>query len=228
MKFVDWDEVPGAEPEDILLVTELCVGGTLQQRIDDTSKGLPGREALDLLLQISSALEYLHEDGRLHSDVKPRNILIRSLEPLQAVLGDCADIKYTWKIPDSPPRGTPAYFSPEILHFNRSRGTGDDMWALGITMLGMVGQWPQMKYTKEGVKIYPKECHDHVVLLKSLNRGDELVEGLLVPLLAWDVRSRMKAGECSKKAVQLRDSGKWGDGKVKLKIPEDFKPISFW
>jgi serine/threonine protein kinase len=227
LKFVDWDEKAGV-PQDTLLITELFVGGTLQQSIDNTSKGLAGHEVLELLAQISSALEYLHSRGSFHSDVKPRNTLVRKLQPIHIVLGDCGDIKQVERIPKGPPRGTPAYLSPEILLHNRCQGTGDDMWALGITMLGLVGQWPQMVFTKDGAKEYPKKCFDHVLLLKRLNPGHELVEDLLAKLVHWNAASRMKAKECRRRAAELRDSGKWGDETVYLKMPEDFKPVSFW
>lgn len=227
MKFVGWEE-PLGKPEDVLLVMELCDGGSLQHRIDSTTSGLPGREALEILRQIASALEYLHSRGQFHSDVKPRNILLRSLNPLHAVLGDCADIKDVRSIPRDRPRGTPAYLSPEILRLNRCCGTMDDMWALGITMLGMVGQWPQMEFTQEGLKKYPKKCHDHVKKLVELNPGDEIVEGLLAGLVEWDSNRRMDAVKCRRMAVELRDSGRWNTEKVKLKVPDEFKPISFW
>ena len=166
--------------------------------------------------------------GLLIAGVKPRNILLRSLNPLHAVLGDCAEIKDVRSIPRDRPRGTPAYLSPEILRLNRCCGTMDDMWALGITMLGMVGQWPQMEFTQEGLKKYPKKCHDHVKKLVELNPGDEIVEGLLAGLVEWDSNRRMDAVKCRRMAVELRDSGRWNTEKVKLKVPDEFKPISFW
>lgn len=104
----------------------------------------------------------------------------------------------------------------------------DDMWALGITTLGMVGQWPQMEFTQEGLKKYPKKCHDHVKKLVELNPGDEVVEGLLAGLVEWDSNRRMDAVKCRRMAVELRDSGRWNTEKVKLKVPDEFKPISFW
>ncbi|KAK0386358.1 hypothetical protein NLU13_6195 [Sarocladium strictum] len=207
LKFIDWDEHSGgSDPDDVLLITDLCEGGTLQQRIDNTFKGLSGRETLQLTAQIASALDYLHSTGRFHSDVKPRNILIRSVTPLHIVLGDCGD----------------------ILRLNRCHGTGDDMWALGVTMLGMVGQWPQIDLTKDAARTYPKKCHDHVVVLRDLNAGNKLVEELLMPLLAWDAKDRLHADACRKKAIELRDSEIWSEERVMLRIPDDFKPISFW
>lgn len=229
MKFIDWDEHSGgSDPDDVLLITDLCEGGTLQQRIGNRFKGLSGRETLQLTAQIASALDYLHSTGRFHSDVKPRNILIRSVTPLHIVLGDCGDVKEISKASASRSRGTPAYFSPEILRLNRCHGTGDDMWALGVTMLGMVGQWPQIDLTKDAARTYPKKCHDHVVVLRDLNAGNKLVEELLMPLLAWDAKDRLHADACRKKAIELRDSEIWSEERVMLRIPDDFKPISFW
>ena len=57
------------------MVMDYLPGGTLKDRI--TSKGaLPARTADAVALQIAEALQAAHEQGMIHRDIKPHNILI--------------------------------------------------------------------------------------------------------------------------------------------------------
>jgi eukaryotic-like serine/threonine-protein kinase len=57
------------------MAMEYLSGGTLKERI--MSKGaLPARTAAAVALQIAEALQAAHEQGMIHRDIKPRNILI--------------------------------------------------------------------------------------------------------------------------------------------------------
>ncbi len=55
------------------LVMAYIPGGTLRERL---GQPMPWRETLQLLLPIAQALDYAHQQGVLHRDVKPSNILI--------------------------------------------------------------------------------------------------------------------------------------------------------
>ncbi|MDT5123090.1 MAG: eukaryotic-like serine/threonine-protein kinase [Acidobacteriota bacterium] len=55
--------------------TEFVEGQTLRERM--TSVRLTIEEAVDIALQVASALAYAHEKGVIHRDVKPENIMLR-------------------------------------------------------------------------------------------------------------------------------------------------------
>jgi serine/threonine protein kinase len=190
-----------------LLVMELCSYGTLQTRIDQATPHMAHGEILRTTRQIAQALEYMHALKLYHSDVKPRNILIRALHPIDAVLADCADVKEFGR--RGKLQGTPAYWSPEMRARNMHCGPADDVWALGITLLGMVGQWPQMMYSKRDLEKYPERCFEHVCKLDELNPAVGVV-GLLRHLLVKEAWERMSAADC------VRGAGNWRKGRVRL------------
>ena len=57
------------------LATELVDGETLRTRL--LGGALPLSEALDIGIQIASALEAAHAVGLIHRDIKPENVMLR-------------------------------------------------------------------------------------------------------------------------------------------------------
>ncbi|KFA80488.1 hypothetical protein S40288_02064 [Stachybotrys chartarum IBT 40288] len=232
LRYVDWHEEKG-NASATLLVMEHCTGGNLQTGIDHSMKGLSGKVILRITVQIAGALEYLHGRGQFHTDVKPRNILIRNNDPVDVVLADCADIQDVASIRRGPNQTTMTHRSPEIVQTDRHRGTGDDVWALGVTLLAMMQQQPSLPWTAKAVEEYPKKCFDHAQRLRALNPGHGTVE-LAWRMLAWDVRRRATATECRERAEGLlgmaegESTGDDGTEGLGIKTPEDFTAAAFW
>ncbi|PIO66583.1 kinase domain protein, partial [Teladorsagia circumcincta] len=87
-----------------------------------------------LLVQILSALKYLHNQGIAHCDLKPENVLLSETNTNFPQTKIC-DFGYARFIPESQFRktivGTPAYLPPEVLlrqGYNKSL----DMWSVGV------------------------------------------------------------------------------------------------
>lgn len=113
-------------------VTELLEGRTLKQVL---AGGVPhpNRLASDVLEQIGSALDYLHEQGLVHRDIKPDNIFVcddgnLKLMDLGLVKGEAMTLlTRTGNI-----LGTPAYMPPE--QFDGQTSPAADQYALGIIL----------------------------------------------------------------------------------------------
>lgn len=120
------------------LITELCTGGELFDRIIEKTQSDEGhfseRDAANLVKSILDAIAYCHDQkGIVHRDLKPENFLFASKEE-DAVIkiidfglsrhdDMMAGIMNT-KV------GTPYYVAPEVL--NREYTKSCDIWSIGV------------------------------------------------------------------------------------------------
>nr|BBH95863.1 hypothetical protein KTA_40620 [Thermogemmatispora argillosa] len=119
------------------LVMPYVEGGTLRDYLH-RRKRLTLEEAASFLDQIASALQYAHDHGVLHRDVKPSNILLRP--DGYAYLADFGLAKAIMGAEsltsDGTIVGTPEYMAPE-----QSNGISDyrsDIYSLGVVLFQML------------------------------------------------------------------------------------------
>jgi Ser/Thr protein kinase RdoA (MazF antagonist) len=134
--------------------------------------------------ELAEAIFRLHENGIVHCDIKPANILVRSLEPLELVLADFgisslmaadASRKMTGL------KGTPMYWAPES--FSREIGRPCDWWGMGMVTLELLaGEHPfdglsdsQIihRLTIGNVTVPDTIDTDHSLLIKGLLTRDD-------------------------------------------------------
>ncbi|MDH3673929.1 MAG: protein kinase, partial [Anaerolineae bacterium] len=126
---------------------EYIPSGTLCDRLD-TEYRLSRNEALEIVRQIGGALTYPHQQGIIHRDVNPKNILLDTrYKPARPVLTDFGMVKPV--TPDDSKLtetialiGTFAYYAPEQWK-KEEVGPATDVYALAITFFEMLsGQRP--------------------------------------------------------------------------------------
>jgi serine/threonine protein kinase/pimeloyl-ACP methyl ester carboxylesterase len=99
------------------IVTELVEGVTLRERLKDGP--LPVSEAIEIALQVTSALAAAHAQHLVHRDIKPENVMLRPDGYVKVVdfgLAKLARVDGTTSTGLTQPgqtAGTPAYMSPE-------------------------------------------------------------------------------------------------------------------
>jgi calcium-dependent protein kinase len=129
------------EEANVHIVTELCSGGELFDRLSLKGK-FEESEAAEYMLQIMSAVNYLHHNCIVHRDIKPENLLFAnssSSSPLKLIdFGTSQICDPLHKL--SQVAGTPYYIAPEIL-----KGTYDekcDVWSCGVILFMMLSGRP--------------------------------------------------------------------------------------
>ncbi len=116
---------------------QLLDGRPLDEVLEE-GKPLPAETAVDVLRQVARALDYAHQAGILHRDVKPANIILT--EAGQAVLTDfgiaqaLSDTRLT-KTGSS--MGSPEYMAPEQVE-GKALDTRGDLYSLGVVFFHML------------------------------------------------------------------------------------------
>ncbi len=129
------------EQNGLAYVVMPCIsGGTLRDEMEREGQ-LPLSKAVNYLEQLASALDFAHERGVIHRDVKPANILMTPAGRLLLtdfglvkIISDEQQVSLTG---NGMPVGTPDYMAPEQV-------TGDaidgrvDLYALGVVLYQML------------------------------------------------------------------------------------------
>lgn len=127
--------------DQLLMIMEYVEGSALDVRMRHGAIAI-GR-CLDYTMQVLSALDYAHQQGVVHRDIKPQNILLNSRDVVKLT-----DFGIASKMGD--PRQTAVgttlgsiyYMSPEQVKAERPDGRSD-IYSVGITLYELVtGQRP--------------------------------------------------------------------------------------
>ncbi|MBI3551438.1 MAG: serine/threonine protein kinase [Elusimicrobia bacterium] len=119
----------------LYLVFEYVDGLTLDQVMDPRRRLSPA-EALHLLRQIASALDYAHARGIVHQDLKPSNIMVAGDAVKIMDFGIARRVEDLANAAEPKVRGTAAYMAPEA-----ELGQGlkeSDLYSLGVCLYEML------------------------------------------------------------------------------------------
>jgi serine/threonine-protein kinase len=128
----------------LFYVMPFVKGESLRSRLTK-EKQLPVEDAIQITREIADALAYAHEEGVIHRDVKPANIM---LEAGHAVLADfgvahaVAEAKDDRITRTGTSLGTPAYMSPEQATGEQDLDGRSDQYALGCVLFEMLAGHP--------------------------------------------------------------------------------------
>ena len=131
-------------------------------------------QALELVVQICTALQYAHDEGVVHRDIKPENILITKKGQvkiadfgLAKLLGDASDTALTMS---KAAMGTLNYMAPEQRENAQSVDHRADIYSLGVVFYEMLtGEVPMGRFEAPSKKVQVDVRLDEVVL-RALER----------------------------------------------------------
>jgi serine/threonine-protein kinase len=119
-------------------------GESLRDRLNREGK-LPINDALSIAREVADALGYAHEQGVVHRDVKPENILFEAGHAVVADFGIARAIEQaggTQLTETGMAVGTPAYMSPEQATGEAKIDGRSDIYSLGCVLFEMLGGDP--------------------------------------------------------------------------------------
>jgi eukaryotic-like serine/threonine-protein kinase len=127
------------------IVMECVDGVTLAEELARRRR-FAAAEAVELVLQACDGLEHAHENGLVHRDVKPRNLLLRSDGLLKiADFGIARAVEGTQLTAEGTVLGTAVYAAPEQASGEQVT-TAADIYSLGAVLYELIAGRPPFTY----------------------------------------------------------------------------------
>ena len=133
----------GLDGEQWFIVLDYIEGEDLHQKVKRTGP-LPVRDAVEFIRQAACGLQYAHEQGIVHRDVKPANLIldikgtVKLLDLGLALDGDDDEEGGLTKAHDEKVLGTADYLAPEQSKNSHSADPRSDIYALGCTLYYLI------------------------------------------------------------------------------------------
>lgn len=130
---------------------EYCAGGSLRNLLEQRGDTLPQQEAVEMILQALDGLQYAHEQGFVHRDVKPANLFLTEAGPARLVkVGDYGLAKafdtagLSGQTRTGAVSGTPVFMPrQQVINFKYAKPEVD-VWALAASLYqALTGVFPR-------------------------------------------------------------------------------------
>jgi eukaryotic-like serine/threonine-protein kinase len=143
LSILDSGETPGGQ---LWFTMPFVEGENAYERLEREKQFAPG-EALRIATATASALAYAHEQGVVHRDIKPDNIMLAGDQVLVADFGVArAASEVAEKLTATGMIvGTPTYMSPEQASGDKAIDGRADIFALGCVLYEMLAGEPPFK-----------------------------------------------------------------------------------
>jgi serine/threonine-protein kinase len=124
------------------IAMEYLEGQNLREKLDVVGT-LPQEEAVNIIIEVLKALQYAHEHGIVHRDIKPDNIQLLPDGRVKITDFGIARLMFEPNLTmDGQIFGTPSYMSPEQV-VGREIDARTDIWGCGVVLYeAIAGQKP--------------------------------------------------------------------------------------
>jgi formylglycine-generating enzyme required for sulfatase activity/tRNA A-37 threonylcarbamoyl transferase component Bud32 len=194
---IDYGEYKGTP----LLIMEYLPGGTLRQQV---GLPMPWADAVQLILPIARGLSYAHQQGIIHRDVKPSNILMTEAgEPMLSDFGVAkilAEDGIETLTATGVGMGTPGYMAPE--QWTGHTVPQSDVYGLGVIFYELItGRRPYIADTLAALLL--KQVNDPLPPPGAFVPGlPETVMQVLYKALAREVGDRYQSMQEMARALE--------------------------
>lgn len=176
------------------LVFEFMAGGDLRQHMEHR---LPEPEALAIAAQLADGLSYIHQQGIVHCDLKPENVLLeRDNDTIRCKLADFNTSQFSRRALTAGNQGSPLYMAPEQFYDRYDHRA--DLYALGVLLYEMLaGQTPFEGSLQELMQAHIRQNPD-LARCQASAPTLQLIESLLAkdpeqrPATADSLRDQLK------------------------------------
>lgn len=193
----------GQEDDTHYIVMEYVEGRNLKQIIREQGK-LPVHQAAEIARQICEGLQDAHENGIVHRDIKPHNILVNDNGKVKVTDFGIAQMMSSITLTNSGTIvGSVHYFSPEQAK-GGSTGAKSDIYSVGVVLYEMVtGKVPFEGETPIAVAL--KHIQDEPVPPAKLNpQVSPELEQIILRAMEKDLTMRYKtAGDMARDLRKL-------------------------
>lgn len=201
----DFDTALRGDQTVYYMVMRYIPGHTLKDELttlSDKGRLMPRDRVLQITRNIAGALDYAHQRGMVHRDVKPGNILFD--EYGQAVLTDFGIarlVENSTLTQDGLTVGTPAYMSPEQAAGEPIDGRSD-IYALGVIVYEMLAGRPPFG-SDSSLSILLKHLNEPVPSLSQfVHMSENLLDAVIFQALAKSPEDRFPTASAFADALE--------------------------
>ncbi|OBA20489.1 kinase-like protein [Metschnikowia bicuspidata var. bicuspidata NRRL YB-4993] len=145
---------------------EFCAGGSLRQIYKKQGHGFLESQIISYVNPILKGLQYLHEQGVVHRDVKAANVLLTGSGEVKL-----ADFGVATKVSTlhNTVVGTPNWMAPETVLGGDGICTASDIWSLGATIIELFTMNPPYHELNPMATLHAIGTDEHPVLPTGLS-----------------------------------------------------------
>ena len=184
----------GEEHDMAYIAMELLTGDDLTQHCKADNL-LPFDSALDIVTDVTSALDYAHAQGVVHRDIKPANIMMLDDGRVKVTDFGIAQVMDASTTRTGVILGTPNYMSPEQVSGTQVDGRSD-LFSLGVVFYELISGAKPFRGDSINAIMYAINNNDHIALAESAPGSPECCSAIIDRLLTKKADDRYpSAGE---------------------------------
>jgi serine/threonine-protein kinase len=211
------------------LVMEYLEGQTLSELLKNVHP-LPEPDAVKIASRICEALDYMHNHGVVHRDMKPQNIMLcndGSIRIMDFGIAKAQNARRLTFVGFTPTMGTPDYMAPEQVRGSR----GDqrtDIYSLGAILYEMVTGEPPFGGDSAYVIMNARVTGDPAAPRKLNNKLTPVLEEIILHAMERDPKRRYQSAAEMKRELDDYEIVQMTDRCSRLQAPQIWKSRFRW